>query len=126
MICAASGNIPTRTKKRQMNSRRKGKTGELALVRKLKEYGYDVRRSQQYAGINNDADVVGIDHLHIECKYTAQGHGKTYEWIEQAARDKKPDEMPVVMHKKVSKEYRGNEWLVTMTLDDFITLWSEQ
>lgn len=39
-----------------MNSRRKGKEGELALVRKLKEYGYDVRRSQQYAGINNDAD----------------------------------------------------------------------
>lgn len=40
-----------------MNSRRKGKTGELALVRKLKEYGYDVRRSQQYAGINSDADI---------------------------------------------------------------------
>ena len=109
-----------------MNSRRKGKEGELALVRKLKEYGYDVRRSQQYAGINSDADVVGIDHLHIECKYTKNGHGQTYEWLEQAARDKKPDEMPVVMHKKVSKEYRGNEWLVTMTLDDFITLWSEQ
>lgn len=108
-----------------MNSRRKGKTGELALVRKLKEYGYNVRRSQQYAGINNDADVVGIDRLHIECKYTAQGHGKTYEWIEQAIRDKRPDEIPVVMHKKVSKEYRGNEWLVTMTLDDFMKIWGE-
>lgn len=108
-----------------MNSRRKGKTGELALVRKLKEYGYDVRRSQQYAGINHDADVVGIDHLHIECKYTAQGHGKTYEWIEQAVRDKKSDEIPVVMHKKVSQEYRGNEWLVTMSLDDFMKMWGE-
>ncbi len=107
-----------------MNSRRKGKTGELALVRKLKEYGYDVRRSQQYAGINNDADVVGIDHLHIECKYTAQGHGNTYDWIDQAKRDKRPDEIPVVMHKKVSKEYKGNEWLVTMTLDDFMQIWS--
>ena len=107
-----------------MNSRRKGKTGELALVRKLKEYGYDVRRSQQYAGINNDADVVGIDHLHIECKYTAQGHGKTYEWLDQAIRDSRPGEHPVVMHKKVSKEYCGNEWLVTMTLDDFMNIWS--
>ena len=108
-----------------MNSRRKGKDGELALVRKLKEYGYDARRSQQYAGINSDADVVGINGLHIECKYTANGHGKTYEWIDQAERDKRPDEIPVVMHKKVSKEYRGNEWLVTMALEDFMKIWSE-
>ena len=108
-----------------MNSRQKGKRGELALVKKLKEYGYDVRRSQQYAGINNDADVVGIDKLHIECKYTAQGHGATYDWIEQAVRDKADGECPVVMHKKISKEYRGNEWLVTMTLDDFMKLWNE-
>lgn len=108
-----------------MNSRRKGKEGELALVRKLKEFGYDVRRSQQYAGINSDADLVGIDNLHIECKYRANGHGNTYEWIEQSKREKRVDEIPVVMHKKVSEEYRGNEWLVTMTLDDFIKIWSE-
>ena len=108
-----------------MNSRRKGKEGELALVRKLKEYGYDVRRSQQYAGINSDADVVGIDHLHIEAKYRQNGHGQTYEWLNQAKREARPDEIPVVMHKKVSKEYRGNEWLVTMTLEDFIKIWSE-
>lgn len=108
-----------------MNSRRKGKEGELALVRKLKEYGYDVRRSQQYAGINSDADVVGIDHLHIEAKYRQNGHGQTYEWLDQAKREARPDEIPVVMHKKVSKEYRGNEWLVTMTLEDFITIWRE-
>lgn len=107
-----------------MNSRRKGKEGELALVRKLKEYGYDVRRSQQYAGINSDADVVGIDHLHIEAKYRQNGHGQTYEWLDQAKREARPDEIPVVMHKKVSKEYRGNEWLVTMTLDDFMKVWS--
>ena len=108
-----------------MNSRRKGKTGELALVKKLKEYGYDVRRSQQYAGINHDADVVGIDGMHIECKYTANGHGSAYEWLDQAKRDKRPGEIPVVMHKKVSKEYRGNEWIVTMQLDDFIRIWRE-
>jgi len=107
-----------------MNSRRKGKTGELALVRKLKEYGFDVRRSQQYCGINDDADIVGIEGLHIECKYTAQGHGSTYDWIDQAKRDTKED-IPVVMHKKVSKEYRGNEWLVTLTLEDFMSIYSE-
>ena len=108
-----------------MNSRRKGKDGELALVRKLKEYGYDVRRSQQYAGANNDADVVGMGHLHIECKYTAKGHGLLYEWISQAKRDAREDEFPLVMHKLVSQQDRGNEWLVTMTLDDFIQIWRE-
>lgn len=108
-----------------MNSRKKGKTGELALVRRLKEYGYDVRRSQQYCGINSDADVVGIEHMHIECKYTAQGHGKTYEWLDQAQRDSKENEVPVVMHKRVSKEYQGNEWLVTLTLKDFIEVWTK-
>ena len=106
-----------------MDSRQKGKRGELALVKALKEYGYNVRRSQQYAGINHDADVVGIDGLHIECKYTANGHGSAYEWIEQSASDKREDEIPVVMHKKISKTARGNDWLVTMRLDDFIEIW---
>lgn len=108
-----------------MNSRRKGKSGELALVKKLKEYGYDVRRGQQYSGANGDADVVGIDHLHIECKYTQNGHGSTYEWLEQSTHDARENEVPVVMHKKVSKADRGNEWLVTLRLDDFMNLWSE-
>lgn len=31
----------------RMNSRRKGKTGELALVRKLKEHGYEVLRAKR-------------------------------------------------------------------------------
>ena len=109
-----------------MNSRRKGKSGELALVKKLKDCGYDVRRSQQYAGINHDADVVGIDGMHIECKYTANGHGSTYEWLGQARRDRKEGNIPVVMHKKVSREDRGNEWLVTLSLDDFMFIWGEK
>ncbi len=108
-----------------VNSKRKGAEGERALVRKLKEYGYDVRRSQQYAGINSDADVVGIDHLHIECKYTANGHGKTYDWIDQAIRDSREGEISAVFHKKVSKEYRGYQWLVTLPIDDFMKIWSE-
>lgn len=53
-----------------MNSRRKGKGGELELAKKLREYGYDCRRGQQYCGANGDADVVGIPGVHIECKRT--------------------------------------------------------
>ena len=42
-----------------MNSRTKGKAGELELSKVLKTYGYDTRRGQQYCGANGDADVVG-------------------------------------------------------------------
>ena len=49
-----------------MNSRNKGKAGELELSKVLKTYGYDTRRGQQYCGANGDADVVGLPHIHIE------------------------------------------------------------
>ena len=87
------------------------------LSKKLNEYGFKTRRGQQYSGIGGE-DVVGIDGVHIECKYTDRGHGQTYEWIAQAVRDS-DGKLPVVMHKRVSKESRGNEWLVTMRLEDF-------
>jgi hypothetical protein len=113
------GNMP-------INSKRKGADGERALVKKLREYGYEARRGQQFAGANGDPDVItNMDGIHIEVKYCAQGHGKTYEWMDQSQRDSRDSEIPVVMHKKVSNEYRGNEWLVTMTLDDFIKIWRE-
>ena len=51
-----------------MNSRRKGKEGELELAKKLREYGYGCRRGQQYSGANGDADVIGLPGIHIECK----------------------------------------------------------
>lgn len=87
------------------------------LSKKLNEYGFKTRRGQQYSGIGGE-DVVGIDGVHIECKYTANGHGMLYEWVAQAVRDS-DGKIPVVMHKKVSEKSRGNEWLVTMRLEDF-------
>ena len=42
----------------KINSKAKGAAGERELARKLKEYGYDCRRGQQYCGANGDADVV--------------------------------------------------------------------
>ena len=106
-----------------MNSRSKGARGERQLAKKLKEYGYNTRRGQQYSGANGDADVVGIEGLHIECKCYKSGHGKTYEWLDQSAKDARENETAVVMHRKVSTEDRGNPWLVTLSLDDFMKLW---
>lgn len=99
-----------------MNSKDKGARGERELSKKLQEYGYDTRRSQQYCGANGDADVVGIDGLHIECKRVERLN--LTDAMDQAKRDAREGEMPVVMHRK-----NREEWKVTLRLDDFMKLW---
>ena len=96
-----------------MNSRTKGAAGERELSKILKEYGYDCRRGQQYCGSNGDADVVGLHGIHIEAK--RQEKMQLYDWMEQAKRDAKPDELPAVFHKKNNREI-----LVTMTFEDWM------
>ena len=39
-----------------MNSKQKGKRGELELAKELKSYGYDVHRSVQYNGRIQEGD----------------------------------------------------------------------
>lgn len=99
-----------------MNSRAKGKRGELALVRRLREYGFDVRRGQQYSGANGDADVVGLPGIHIECKWVERLN--ISDAMDQSKRDARPGEAAAVFHKR-SRE----DWLVTMTIDDWVDLY---
>lgn len=100
------------------NSRQKGKRGELALARRLREYGYDARRGQQYSGANGDADVVGLPFVHIECKWVEKLN--IFSAVAQAESDKRDGEIPVVFHKK-----NNHDWLVTMKIDDWIKLYKE-
>jgi Holliday junction resolvase len=102
-----------------INSKRKGKTGELELARKLKEHGYDVRRSVQYNGKEEDgqADLVGLQGIHIECKRTEKLN--LYDAVNQAKRDSDgKGEIPVVFHRR-----NNCEWLAILPLDDFIKLY---
>lgn len=101
-----------------VNSKRKGAAGERELSNKLKEYGYNTRRGQQYCGANGDADVVGLNGIHIECKRVEKLN--IYDAIGQAKADKKEDEIPAVFHRK-----DRSGWLVTMTLEDWIELYKE-
>lgn len=100
-----------------MNSRAKGKRGELELAAVLRGCGYeDARRGQQYAGINGDADVVGLPGIHIECKRVeALNIDKA---MEQSERDAREDEVPVVMHRKDRQP-----WLATLKLVDFLKMY---
>lgn len=101
-----------------MNSRAKGATGERELARKLREFGYDARRGQQYSGINGDADVLGLQGVHIECKRVEKLN--IDDALSQSIRDAKENEIPVVMHRK-----NHTEWKVTMRLEDWIKLYRE-
>lgn len=103
-----------------MNSKQKGKRGELELVRKLKEYGYITRRTVQYNGKadEGEADLQGLDGIHIECKRVEKLN--LYDAMAQANHDAKENELPTVFHRK-----NNCDWLVTMKLDDWIKLYRE-
>lgn len=104
-----------------VNGKQKGKRGELELARKIREHGYEVRRSVQYNGKEEDgqADLVGLAGIHIECKRTERL--SLYDAVNQAKRDSEGKaEIPVVFHRK-----NDCEWLAIMTLDDFMTMYRD-
>lgn len=99
-----------------INSKEKGKRGELEVAALLREYGYDEgRRGQQYCGTNGDADVVGLPGVHIEVKRVEKLN--LHEAWKQADADC-GGKMPVVVHRK-----NRTPWLVTMHFDDFMRLY---
>lgn len=101
-----------------INSREKGAKGERELSKKLREYGYDSRRGQQYCGANGDADVIGLPGIHIECKRVERLN--LYDAMSQSKSDAKKDEIPAVFHRR-----NKGKWLVTLELDDFMKIYPE-
>lgn len=106
-----------------INSKQKGAKGERELSQKLREYGYETRRGQQYCGANGDADVVGLPGIHIECKRVEDLN--IYEAMDQAINDSDARNMPfdydlpTVFHRK-----NKCEWLVTMRYLDFLEVYT--
>lgn len=101
-------------------SREKGKRFERELARALRSYGYEARRTAQYCGNTGEAaDVIGIPGVHIEAKH--QEKMRLYDWYEQAKRDASGTGcIPIVIHRQNNKET-----LVTMGLEDFMSLYRE-
>lgn len=103
-----------------INSKNKGARFERELAGTIREkYGYhDCRRTAQYCGNTGDAsDIVGLPGIHIEAKH--QETMRLYDWMAQAVRDAKHG-LPAVFHRKNHAEI-----LVTMRLDDWMTLYFE-
>lgn len=106
-----------------INSKQKGKAGELELSKALNQYGYKTRRSVQYNGKAEEGqpDLVGLPGIHVECKRTEKL--KLYDAVDQAKRDSKTtgeNDIPAVFHRK-----NNCEWVVIMPLDDWMQLYRE-
>jgi Holliday junction resolvase len=101
---------------KRINSRAKGAAGERELSNKLKEYGYNTRRGQQYCGANGDADVIGLPGIHIESKRVERLN--LYDAMAQAATEARPGEYPTVFHRK-----NHCDWLVIMRFDDWMKMY---
>ena len=100
-----------------INSKKKGASGERELANKLKEHGFKTRRGQQYNGLEGE-DVVGLDYIHIECKRVENLN--ITKAMEQSKQDATKEQLPAVFHRK-----NRQKWLVTMELDDWIKLYNE-
>lgn len=101
-----------------INSKAKGSAGEREFANKMKTYGFDCRRGQQFCGKNGDADVVGLPFVHCEVKRVEKLN--IDDALNQAKRDCKPGRIPVVFHRK-----NHTSWKATLDLDMFMTLYGE-
>lgn len=95
-----------------MNSRSKGKRGELEASKEWASVmGGSARRGQQFSGGKESPDVVSsYENLHLEVKRCEAGN--PYRWMDQAVRDAGP-KVPVVLHRR-----NGEEWLLIVRLAD--------
>lgn len=100
----------------KINSKNKGKRGELEFAKLCKSYGYDCRRSQQFAGMNGDADVVGLNGIHIEVKRVESLN--ISKAMKQSINDNINNDIPIVAHRK-----NNEEWLITMRAEDWFKLY---
>lgn len=111
-------NINPSKKRKKINSKTKGANYEREISNFLKNRGYESRRTQQYCGaVDESSDVIGLDGIHIECKHYAKT-GFSYNWLNQAKRDTKNNNIPVVFH-RIDRQSS----VVTMDLEDFMLLY---
>lgn len=118
------GKIKTKRTPQQIGraSKQKGARFELQIAHYLQDHGFpEAHRTAQHCGKTGDAgDVEGVPHLHIECKHVERLN--LYDAYHQSVRDnsaKNSDDIPIVVHKK-----NRETTLVTLSLDDFIKIFS--
>lgn len=103
--------------KKRINSKRKGKVGELEWARVCNDHGYNCRRTAQYCGNTGEAsDVVGLPGIHQEVKRTERLD--LYGAMFQAAHDARPGRIPIVAHRR-----NNHDWVVIMSAEQWFELY---
>lgn len=104
--------------RKRLNSRSKGKRGELELAHFLTDAGFPATRGRdQGAGGEGRPDIRcdALHGLHIECKRTEGGN--LYKWLEQSEHDAPDGATPVVCHRRSDRD-----WVVIFYLTDLLDL----
>ena len=106
----------------KINSKKKGKAGELEFSHECEKYGLEgVHRTAQTNGKLEQslADCEGLEGIHIEVKRVEKLNIDNA--MAQAERDletKKEKRIPVVFHRKNRKH-----WLATLKFEDWVKLY---
>jgi len=98
-------------------SQRKGRSGEIELVKILNDNGISAEPGQAVS-FGSTPDIVGVDGVHAEVKRVERLN--VLEAMNQAIRDseKFEDGLPTLFHRR-----NRSPWLVTMTLEDWLKLY---
>lgn len=100
----------------KINSRQKGKVGELELAALFRANGFpQSRRGVQYKGGPESEDVTGLPGHHVECKRVETLH--LYPALQQAQKDAGPSETPIVFHRR-----NREEWVAILHADDYLLM----
>lgn len=107
--------IPQELVRMAINSRNKGKRGELEAAAEWNRLvpNAHARRSQQHSGTESASDLIspGTPHLWMEVKRVERG--LNLEAVMEKSREQCGELAPVVLHRK-----NDCEWLVTFRLED--------
>lgn len=100
-----------------VNSKQKGKRGELEAVNYLNKKGYSAKRTRQYKGTPESADIECKKlPFHFEIKRVERlDIHKAYR---KASGESEYPKIPLVMHRK----NQSKKWLATLSMDDLIKI----
>jgi hypothetical protein len=113
--------IPSELVDMAINSRRKGKVGELEAAAELNRVlpGAHARRSQQHSGTESASDLIapGLSGLWLEVKRV---QSLNIQKVMEKSLEQCGSLAPVLLHRK-----NGSDWLVTCRLDDLARVATE-
>lgn len=100
-------------------SQRKGRDGELEIVKIFQAHGIDAQPGDPVS-YGSTPDVTNIPYIHPEVKRCEQI--RLVQWMQQAVRDSEKfhDGMPTIFHRQ-----NRQDWLCTMRLTDWLQLYEK-